>query len=83
MSRPVLTIKDTSFSDCEVQLDGKILRLKSYTIYRDAKTSNIILGLGYHDVEMVKEIQSDDVIFVKWRGMIFKRVDMDDEMIRS
>ena len=83
MSNPLLTIKDASYSDCEVQLDGKILRLKSYTIYRDAKTFNIILDLGYHDVEMVKEIQSDDVIFVKWRGMTFKRVDMDDEMIRS
>ena len=83
MSRPTLTIKDITFSDCEVQLDGQTLKLKSYTIYRDAKTSNIILDLGYHDVEMVKEIQSDDVIFVKWRGMTFQRVDMDDEMIRS
>jgi len=75
----MLTIKDTLYSNCEVQLNGRTLKLKSYTIYRDAKTSNITLDLGYHDVEMVKEIQSDDVIVVKWRGMTFKRVDMESE----
>lgn len=78
MTKPMLKIKDKSLMDCEVKLNDEILKLKSYNIYRDGMTSNITLELGYHDVELEKDITSDDVVLLKWRGMTFQRVNERD-----
>lgn len=81
MTRPIFTVKDKNNSECEIKLNGELLKLKSYSIERHANTVPIItLELGYHNVEIEKEIQFDDVVYLKWRGMIFKRVSGDIEV---